>query len=217
MARRSRPRASSRSRENRPRKRRILITGQGRQTEPNYFHGLKQEQDVRKNFVVKVAPGKGETPLDAVKKAIHLKDVERRKGKEFEFDEIWSVLDVEQAGKNPHLADARKLAAENGIRVVLSNPAFEVWLLAHFRRTMKPFLNCDKVVEELRKKWQLAFGRAYEKEDRDIYQRLCDRTDKAIDNAGWVRENHFGRDEDIVHCNSATEVYQIVEILLGRV
>ena len=196
-------------------KKRILLVCEGKETEPNYFRALRREQEVRDNFTVKVVPGRGKTPLDAARRAVESKDRAERNSSEFEFDDVWCVLDVEETGKNPYLADARKLAKENGIRIVLSNPAFEVWILAHFERTAKSFINGDKVIEQLHKHWQPAFRRKYEKNDEKIYDRLRDRTAEAIGNARLVREVDFKDTSDIVDCDSATEVYQVVAILLG--
>jgi len=210
MARRSRRRPPHRES-----KQRVLAVCESRETEPNYFRGLRDEQGVRVQFAVKLARGKGGTALDAVQRAISIKEQAKGDGREFEFDTVWCVLDVEQAGGNPQLAQARKLANENGIRAVLSNPAFEVWVLAHFERTAKSFIDCDKVIGHLQKHWRSAFGSEYEKNDRKIYHRLSGSTAEAVGNARWVREVHFRDRHDIVDCNSVTDVYRLVEFLLG--
>lgn len=199
----------------RPPKRRILIACDGRETEPNYFDGLRREQAVQDAFYVKVVPGDGKTPLSAIGKAIAAVETAERRGPSFAYDEVWCVLDVEQAGENPQLEEARGLARENGFHIAWSNPAFEVWILAHFDRTATPFSNCGKVRERLNKHWQREFGRKYEKNDRDLYRRIQDRTATAIDNAKCVREHDFQDKQDTARCNSSTEVYRLVERLLG--
>ena len=204
-----------RSRQRTP-KRRVLVVGEGKQTEPNYFRGLRDEDCVRENFAVIVKAGAGKTPLETVEKAIELAGSAKRKGKDFGYDKVWCVLDVEQAGENPHLAEARQRARENDICVVLSNPAFEVWFVAHFERTTKSFVDCERLIDYLDKHWQREFGGKYEKNDPKVYRHLCDRTENAIRNAKTVREVDFSDKQDIVDCNSATEVYKIVETLLGR-
>jgi hypothetical protein len=207
----------SRSRPGRRRrKKRILVTGQGKETEPNYFRGLRDDARIASQFVVKVAPGKGETPLDAVRRAIELARRARAEGRDMAYDAVFCFLDVEQAGQNPHLDEARRLARADGVQVFLSNPAFEVWLLAHLERTAKAFLNGTQLLEYLEKQWLRAFGGGYEKNDPHLYARLGERLDTAIGNARHVRESHFRDEADLVHCNSATEVYRAVEFLLGR-
>jgi hypothetical protein len=201
----------SRHPPHRKRKTRVLVIGQGRETEPNYFRGLRQDPIVHQRFVVKVVPGKGETPLEAVRKAITISAAAKRIGKDEEYDLVLCVLDVEPLGQNPQLAEARELAKQAGIRVALSNPAFEVWVLAHFTRTCRSFADCDKVVEEIRKHWP-----EYAKNDENIFDRLRKRTVAAIENARQVREVDFKNVPDIVDCNSATEVYKVVGLLIGR-
>ena len=42
------------------------------------------------------------------------------------------------------------------------------------------------------------------------------RTDAAVENARWVRESHHSQDTPVEDCNSSTEVYLLVERLLGK-
>ena len=172
------PLARHRRAHRRP-KPRILIACEGRATEPKYFDGLCREQAVRDRFSVKIVPGGGKTPLTAVRKALRQVEAAERHSA-LRFAEVWCILDVERAGENPKLEEARKLASENQFRVALSNPAFEVWILAHFERTAAAFLHCDKVIEQLNKHWQREFGGEYEKSDRDLYRRLRHQTAEAI-------------------------------------
>ncbi|MFL5382303.1 MAG: RloB family protein [Longimicrobiaceae bacterium] len=45
------------------------------------------------------------------------------------FDEIWCVFDVDT---HERFEQARRAAQAAGIRVAISNPCFELWLLLHF-------------------------------------------------------------------------------------
>ncbi len=151
----------------RPEKTRILIVCEGRETEPNYFRGLRGEETVRQNFSVVVLKGKGGSSLAVVQQAIAGKEKATVRGEE--FDEIWCVFDVEQAGQREQVVKARTLADQKGILLAVSNPSFECWLLAHFVRTKKSFANCDEVVKELNKHWRRAVGCDYEKNDERLY------------------------------------------------
>jgi hypothetical protein len=192
----------------------VLIACEGKETEPNYFDGLRREQAVQDRFVVKIVRGDGKTPLVAVEKAVAAVEAAERRGSAFRYDEVWCILDVEQAGENPQLDEARRLAGENQFRIALSNPAFEVWILAHFERAAAPFINCEKVVERLNRHWQREFGEEYEKGDRNLYRRVRDQTGEAVENAKYVREQHFADEPDTALCNSSTDVYRLVERLL---
>ena len=132
------------------------------------------------------------------------------------YDAVFCLLDVEQAGQNPHLDESAKACPRQRRAVFLSNPAFEVWLLAHFERTAKPFLDCRQLLGYLGRQWSRAFGRDYEKNDPHLFAHLQERLDAAIENARNGRKAHFRDEDDLMRCNSATEVYQAVEFLLGQ-
>ncbi len=63
-------------------------------------------------------------PLDLVKRAVE-------RSKDSEVDECWCVFDVEAAQPHPNLEPAVRLAEQNGIRLAISNPCFELWLILH--------------------------------------------------------------------------------------
>lgn len=52
---------------------------------------------------------------------------------EAEIDEFWCVFDVEWPRNHPGLKDAVEQARANGIRLAVSNPCFELWLILHFQ------------------------------------------------------------------------------------
>jgi hypothetical protein len=197
----------------RPEKTRILIVCEGRETEPNYFRGLRDEEAVRQNFSVVVQKGKGGSGLAVVQQAIAEQEKAAARGED--FDEVWCVLDVEQAGRREQVVQARAPAGRHRIQPALSNPSFEVWILAHFVKTKRPFADSGAVIKELNKSWRRVFGQDFEKNDEQLYARLADRTRTAIGNARKVREQDWDPSSDIIDCNSATDVYLLVERLLG--
>jgi hypothetical protein len=96
---------------------RILIMCGGTRTERAYFGGLKR---FRRNAGVQVTVlGKGVAPDQLVRHA------ERVGG---EYDQIWCVVDTDEFD----IAKAARLADELGVRLAVSNPCFELWLLLHF-------------------------------------------------------------------------------------
>ncbi len=193
-------------------KRTILIVGEGRETEPNYFHGLKQVQSVRDRYAATIKRGDGGSRVQIVKEAVNRK---RDHGRQ--YDEAWCVFDTESLGSAEAIKDyqdAIALAKQNGIRAAVSNPSFEVWLLAHFARSSRQFLDGDAVIVELNKAWQRSFRCDYDKSDADVYAKLDHLKEAAIENARSVREkDHHGK-ADIAECNSSTEVHLLVERLL---
>jgi hypothetical protein len=197
----------------RPLKVRILIVCEGRETEPNYFRGLRDEEAVRQNFSVVVQKGKGGSCLAVVEHAVAEKAKAAARGEG--FDEVWCVFDVEQAGQRAQVIEGRTLAGRHIIQLALSNPSFEVWFLAHFVRTKRSFAGGDAVIKELNKHWSREFRLDYEKNDEKVYERLAGRTQTARDNARKVRRQDWAAAADILDCNSATDVFLLVELLQG--
>jgi hypothetical protein len=111
----------------------LLVFCEGRRTEPEYLSALKLEPSVRKVAAVDIRIAQKESgvvPLTLVQRAV---DERRASGEQGEIDEFWCVFDVEVPVSHPHLAEAIALAEANGIKLAISNPCFETWLILHFR------------------------------------------------------------------------------------
>ena len=193
-------------------KKTVLIVCEGEKTERYYLDRLKREETISKAFTITVVPGKGGSRSQIVERTIN------QKAQRKETDVVLCVLDTEsletiQAKED--LEAARQKAARNDITLYLSNPAFEVWLLAHFRRTSRSFRNCEAVIVELDKEWSAAFRQPYDKSDDKAYQRLAGRTQDAVTNAKNVVEIDHREKTDITDRNSSTDFYRLVEKLLS--
>ncbi|MBN2023009.1 MAG: RloB domain-containing protein [Pirellulales bacterium] len=188
---------------------------EGRETEPNYFDGLKREDNVRQRWNVQIHTKPSTPPEEVVAEAVRLRhamgdwDASR--------DEAWCVLDVEGAQNRDRLLQAVTLARQKDIHICLSNPCFEVWLLAHFVQTAQHFLHANAVIRELNKYWKREFGRDYEKNDNQVFRRLQQWLDQAIKNAATIWEGHpWPPDQQQAEDrNSSTEVFKLVQRLLG--
>ena len=192
---------------------RVLIVGEGK-AEANYFRSLRKEEAVQEAFTIEVNQGSGGSPRSVVEKAM---DGKARAGEP--HDEVWCVLDTEGGEPSQRaqaVGEAVRLAVEQDMRLCWSNPCFEVWFLAHFERTERAFADASAVVKHLGAKWQAAFGGAYEKSAEDHHQRLAPYTNDAIANGRWVREERYPSGGSPADRNSSTEVYRLVERLLGR-
>jgi hypothetical protein len=114
-------------------RRRILVVCEGKETEPRYFGELQRE--VRNPRVHVEIAREGGDPLNIVQAAVALRDSARRDAKRQQddnllWDEVWGVFDVDE---HRRLAEAKRLAAENGVCLAVSNPCFELWALLHFQ------------------------------------------------------------------------------------
>jgi len=197
----------------RPRKRALLIQCEGLKTEPNYLEEFCKACGIRHSLVVKVKPGKGQNAAVTVEAAIA--EGRRRLLGEQVYDEVWCVLDVEHAAHKAKLNEAITLAGKYGIRLFLSNPSFEVWLISHFERTKRDFADSDATEAHLNTHWKKHFGCDYEKGDPGLYFKLKERLGDAQVNAQWVLET-FHSHKPCWESNPSTMVYQVINELLTR-
>ncbi|TGN74757.1 RloB domain-containing protein [Streptomyces bauhiniae] len=100
----------------------LLIVCGSKETERQYFQGLREQ--LRNPAVSVVVRGKACSPTQLVAYA----KTQRSLGKD-SFDEVWCVFDVDQF---PDVSTAVATARRAGIRVAVSHPCFELWLLLHF-------------------------------------------------------------------------------------
>lgn len=193
-------------------KRTVLIVTEARETEPNYFRGLRDDSIVSDRFAVTVKSSKGKAPSKTVQKAIS--DNEKQEGRGEAYDKVWCILDVEERDNREQIDAALKLADDHGIKVCLSNPCFEVWLLFHFDEKIRGDANSSQVIELVRGHWTKHCKTSYEKNDDQLYTRIAQRTETAITNARSVLERHHRDEKNRADCNSSTDVYRLVEYLI---
>jgi hypothetical protein len=69
---------------------------------------------------------------------------ESKRGLGDAYDEYWCVFDVDT---HPHLNEALQLARSEDIRVALSNPCIELWIIIHFQ-DQTAYLSAEVAVEK---------------------------------------------------------------------
>ncbi|MEV6983706.1 RloB family protein [Sphaerisporangium sp. NPDC051017] len=106
---------------------RILIVTEGANTEPQYFRGLIRDLQASGVEVYRLrVEGIGRDPERVVQKAVVISS-EAPAGDEYEH--VWCVVDVDD---HATLEKALLAARRASIKVAISNPCFDVWLLWHF-------------------------------------------------------------------------------------
>ena len=108
---------------------RILILVEGEKTEVIYLEGVCRA--LRLTSVRIKGPA-------GVPKTM----VETAASKKNDFEEIWCVFDVDI---HPRLDEALIQARDNEIKVALSNPCFEIFLILHFELYTRP---CDRDIAQ---------------------------------------------------------------------
>lgn len=192
MARKSRP--LTRSTVRRPERSRILVVCEGEVTEVEYLQGLKQ---VLQGAGVSIRSvdlrGHGSDPLNVVHEAARI-------SAEDEFDETWAVVDVDEHSRLPAaLVEARR----SGVRLVVSNPCFEIWLLWHYDEC-RAYQSSDTLRRELRK-----YGHVDPKHlpARFPYDRFSD---------AQVRANHIPVSHNECGDNPSSAMPQLIDALHRR-
>lgn len=121
----------------RPERKTIVVFCEGAASEPDYINALKRLPNVRDNTALNVEvvvdPA---VPLTLVRWAID-------SSHDDEVDECWCVFDVEWPQNHPNLKQAINLAKEHGVRLAVSNPCFELWLMLHFEDQTAFMNTCD--------------------------------------------------------------------------
>ncbi|MFB9923563.1 RloB family protein [Amycolatopsis halotolerans] len=116
----------------------ILLVCGGEETEPSYFNGMRRW--FRNPAVKVVVKGKKGDPETLVRYAARVRS-------ENDYDEVWCVVDVDHFPLPGAVASAKKL----GVKLAVSNPCFEYWLLLHFEDCQTPMTRYQEVERKLKK------------------------------------------------------------------
>jgi hypothetical protein len=145
---------------------------------------------------------------DARKRAY---DLAKRRGQSAPppFEHVWCVFDREGERQTPHFWRAVRHAENETINLAISNPSFEYWYLLHFRDTGEFFQHGEELKRALRQ-----YLPDYD-ESADVFGRLFQLTDTALERAERRYEQHPERDQDR-YPNPSTTVYQLVNSLRKR-
>jgi hypothetical protein len=205
------------------RKRRILIVGEGRETEYNYFVGFRNaHENILESLAISVSVkrGRGGDAIGIVKNAI--KEAKRSPPDRRLGDRIFLLLDAEGPGnfpgkgRTPELPAAEKLAKKHGIEIIYSCPPFEYWFLCHFANAPRgQFADCDAVVAALNKRWNSVSKINYDKADPDVFTRLAELLDTARRQALKIDLHYINTSGSARRSNPSTQVYELVAVLIG--
>ena len=184
-----------------------LIVCEGKKTEPNYFNGLKKKINEKYGNKVDVLipnidiKGTGMNTTSLVKytqKTVnHANKV---------YGQVWVVFD-----KDDYNDEQFNSAIDNcNYNVAWSNPNFELWLLAHFKKVNR-YVSKDDVLQELSKEFQKKGLGDYTKIDTNIFDKVTGegKLHTAIKNCEYMEE--LNKDGQASQRNPMTKVYKIVD------
>ena len=196
----------------------VLIVPEGTETEKAYFqHFNRPEKPVKIKVVENSSDGAKTDYAYLLRKAIGYKNkysLSKAKG-----DSVWVVADGDIDYKTPGAAEAkesalleaRSAAEKNGISILISNPCFELWYYLHFDFSTGFIKDYTSMREKL-----LPYLPDYEK-NRDVYDQLCEKTERAIANAMSLEAFHKENGEEgpfKLAVNPFTEIYRLVEMII---
>lgn len=184
-----------------------LIVCEGKQTEPNYFKGLKKKINEKYGSKVDVLipeidiKGTGRNTTDLVKYTDKYVNYANKR-----YGEVWVVFDKDDYS-DEQFDKAIKTCDYN---VAWSNPNFELWLLSHFKRVNR-YISKENILDELNKEFQKNGLDEYTKNDENIFDKVTKdgKLHTAIKNCEYMEL--LNGDEQSSQRNPMTKVYKIVE------
>ncbi|GAA0583268.1 RloB family protein [Actinomadura livida] len=165
----------------------FLLLCEGK-TEKNYFTGMRARRGVQ-------------LAVDAPKRD-HLSIVREAGGRRSdEYDEIWCVLDTELDERL--VRDLVQEARRSEVKLALTSPSFEFWLILHTREHNRPFQSAraaEKELKAIRPNWSKAATKFEDFEDG--LDDACDRARKLHNGEGLPP-------------NPSSAVWRLVEAIRG--
>ncbi len=183
----------------------ILVVTEGKVTEPEYLRGF-QSACRNPRVTIRVAPEHG-VPKTLVELAKQYKEVAkaeacRERDDNLAYDAVWCVFDIDN---HPRVGEAKVMARDNGIRLAISNPCFELWLLLHFRDN--PGMKDRSRVKAMLAKYVSEYDKHVEYAAYSAgYEHAVKRAERMDQAADRARDS--GR-------NPTTSVYQLTELIRG--
>ena len=161
---------------------RVLILCEGL-SEKIYVRGFCSEAKNRQSLhavEIEVYQPKNYTPYGLLKTAKAKAQEAKRDG--LPYDSIWIVFDKDEHARIPETF----VESENEkVKIAFSVVCFETWILLHFEKTSKHFMNCEKLIGYIKQKGYLNY------EKTNYYEALSEEQKKnAIINASWLREQN---------------------------
>ena len=184
-----------------------LIVCEGQQTEPNYFIGLKRK-------INEIYGNKVDVSLPKIKvkgtglKTQSIDDYTEKKvnhsGKM--YGQVWVVFDKDDYSDEQYDSAIKKC----NYNVAWSNPNFELWILAHFKKITR-HVSKEDIFKELNKEFHANGLGSYSKTDDKIFEKVTSdgKLLVAINNCEAMEE--LNKDRQASQRNPMTKVYKLVD------
>lgn len=184
---------------------RLILCFEDGQSAPSYFEAYRIDNRLtKKSFIVDFNSSVTD-PLSVVKRAIEKKEY-LVSNKEFvieEGDQVWAIVDVD---RHETLRKAIQLAKDNDIKLAISNPCFEYWILLHFEDCAPHISICSELISKCLKK----YIPKYDKGSTDFSKIV----EKAAIASNLAEKNFKAKAEpDPVKCCPCTQIYELINMI----
>ncbi|MCY4621945.1 MAG: RloB family protein [bacterium] len=188
-----------RPRNRRPLRRVIRVHTEGGVTEPKYLEELGRRYRDR----IRIEMGAtGAVPETLVDRACRDTDTRTRAREGPQYDEIWCVLDVDD---HPNLKSAIDRALQKNVKLAVSNPCFELWLILHLQDQTA---HVDRHrAQRLAKQHGIMDGKEVRSE---MFDRLKNNYEDAKRRARMLDQKHEG-DGSPPRSNPSTGVWRLID------
>jgi len=189
-------------------KKRFLIVCEDSKSAPNYFKVLRKELKIAAS--IEVCPSVlGTDPVNVVQSAIDIRKKIEKESKTDPFDSVWAVFDADIHLEQPSkISSARQLANRKTIKLAISNPCFEYWVILHFENYGKTQQTSKQIENKLSKLWQTHEKNKYEKGKAD-FSHVVKKYDDARNCAEQGRRQSAGRSPE--DQNPCSEIYLLID------
>ena len=114
-------------------KQRFLIVREDDKSAPNYFHALRHQFNLSATSIEVVGGKSRSQPIQVVDRAVARKDeAAKKESGTLPFDQVWCVIDGDYGDK---INNARAKATKHNVKLAISTPCFEYWILLHFEES----------------------------------------------------------------------------------
>jgi len=185
----------------------VLIALEDTKSSKYYFQELLKDKKLTGKVVFAKHIG---TDSGSVIEAIILHERENPNQK---YEKKWAVIDKDDYSKN-QINGAIQRAKQLGICIAISNEAYELWILLHFRPITR-YTSRKELNSKLNKIFKDKFDVEYSKSSQDIYKFIIDLQPKAIKNAKQLVKTHIqnhGKLDPYAN-NPLSMIFQLVECL----
>ena len=183
----------------------ILVVSEGEVTEPEYLRGL-QRACRNPRVTIKLAEEHG-VPMALVRAAKKYKEEARGRANQEEddnlaYDSVWCIFDVDD---HPAVGEASEMARDNRIRLAISNPCIELWLLLHFSEN--PGMQHRDTISRILKNHVPDYDKHVD------YATYSAGYSQAVTRARKMDQD--AREAQEPHRNPTTGVYELTELIRG--